>query len=508
MITSNAAVKLLTSNLELHPDKIAYFCADKELSYRDLDKACRRFANLLQKMGTAPHDRVLIVLPDCFAFPVTFLGCLLAGVVAVAVSPTLVEEDLAYIIKDCGARLFVAHREHSVACLVGDNNIKLIVCDDQGPAEDATPSADFDNPYQPLADDFAYMLYSSGSTGKPKGVPHRHKSLILPGDLVGKALLALTGDDVIFSSSKLSFAYGLINSITFPLLFGATAVLHPGKPDPGAILGIIGERKPSVFFSVPSIYAQIILSCTDRELKLPMRLCCSAGEALPAAVFEEWQRLTGLEIIDGIGSTEMAYHFISNVPGKAVAGSAGLLVPGYRARLVDGNDNDVATGSEGCLLVSGDTASPGYWNLPEKSAETMRPDGFIRTGDIFIENGGFYYFRGRDDDMIKAGACWIPTFTVEDILRCHPAVADCAIAAIPVGALNKPGAFVVLKSGTVQTAALLRELRAYMTARLPKYMCPIRFRFMNKLPRTATGKIQRFRLRGKIAFKSETISIR
>jgi benzoate-CoA ligase len=226
-----------------------------------------------------------------------------------------------------------------------------------------------------------------------------------------------------------------------------------------------------------------------------MRLCCSAGEALPAAVFKEWQRLTGLEIIDGFGSTEMAYHFISNVPGKALAGSAGLLVPGYRARLVDGNDNEVSAGSEGYLLVGGDTVSPFYWNLPEKSAEAMLPNGFFRTGDIFMERDGFYYYRGRDDDMIKSGACWVSTFTVEEVLRSHLAVADCAVAAVTVGTLNKPGAFVVLKPGTVPTTALLRELRAYMTARLPKYMCPIRFRFMEKLPRTATGKIQRFKLR-------------
>lgn len=496
--TPNAAVELLTHNLELHPEKIAYFCGDKELSFRELDKASRRFANLLQKLGIAPQEHVLIALPDCFAFPVTFLGCLLSGVVAVAVSPNLSEEDLAYIIKDCGARLLVALSELAAPLSVKGNKVNVIVCDDQGPAEDAISSEDFGTPYQPLTDDFAYMLYSSGSTAKPKGVPHRHKSLLLPGDLVGKSLLGLTCDDVIFSSSNLSFAYGLINSLAFPLRFGATAVLHPGKHDPRAILGIIMQRKPSIFFSVPTIYTQIILSCTVRELKLPMRLCCSAGEALPAAVFEEWQRLTGLEIIDGIGSTEMAYHFISNVPGKALAGSAGMLVPGYRARLVDDNGSDVPAGSEGSLLVNGDTKTPCYWNLPEKSAETILPDGFIRTGDIFIERDGFYFYRGRNDDLIKSGACWVSPFTVEEVLRSHPAVADCAVAAVSVGTLNKPGAFVVLKPGTVHTTALQRELRAHMMARLPKYMCPVRFRFMEKLPRTSTGKIQRFRLREKI----------
>ena len=297
------------------------------------------------------------------------------------------------------------------------------------------------------------MLYSSGSTGKPKGVPHRHKSLLLPCDLMGKALLGITGDDVIFSTSKFSFAYGLINSLAFPLRFGATAILLPGKPDPRSILEIIGRRKPSIFFSVPTMYTQVILSCAERELKLPMRLCCSAGEVLPAPVFEEWQRLTGMEILDGIGSTEMAYHFISNIPGRAVAGSAGQLVPGYRARLVDDYGNDVPAGGEGNLLVSGYTRSPFYWNLPEKSAETMLPDGFIRTGDIFVERNGFYFHRGRSDDMIKVGALWVSPVKVEDALRSHPAVADCAVAAVSAGTLARPGAFVVLKPGTEQTSA-------------------------------------------------------
>ncbi|HEX2768978.1 MAG TPA: benzoate-CoA ligase family protein [Geobacteraceae bacterium] len=495
MSRSNAAVELLSCNLKLHPDKVAYFCADQALSYRELDKACRRFARLLQKQGIAPGERVLIVLPDCFAFPVAFLGCLLSGAVAVAAGAPLMEEDLAYIIEDCEARLLVSHAELAAPRSIIGDKVKVILCGDDGPPEDSITSDHVSNPYQPFADDFAYMLYSSGSTGKPKGVPHRHKSLLLPGEMIGRDLLGITSDDVIFSSSKLSFSYGLINSLAFPLRFGATAILHPGKPDPRAILDIIGRRKPSIFFSAPTIYTQIILSCAEPELKLPMRLCCSAGEALPAAVFEEWQRLTGMEILDGIGSTEMTYHFISNIPGQAVAGSAGRLVPGYRARLVDDDGNDVPSGSEGNLLVSGDTSSPFYWNNPEKSGETMLPDGFIRTGDIFVERNGFYYHRGRSDDMIKAGGHWVSPVTVEDALRSHPAVADCAVAAVSVGTLIKPGAFVVLMPGTKQTPGLKVELRAHVMARLPDYMCPVRFRFIEELPRTSTGKIQRFRLR-------------
>lgn len=495
MSRSNAALELLTRNLALNPDKVAFFCGDQALSFRELNKACRRFANLLQKEGIAPGERVLIILPDCFAFPVTFLGCLLYGAMAVAVAATIREEDLAYIIEECGARLLVTHRELAAThSFIGDK-VRQIACDDNGPSEDFISCNDLINPYQPLADDFAYMLYSSGSTGKPKGVPHRHGSLLLPCELVGKALLGITGDDVIFSTSKFSFTYGLINSLAFPLRFGATAVLHSGKPDPHAILEIIRRRKPSIFFSIPTLYTQIILSWPEPELELPMRLCCSAGEALPKTLFEEWQRLTGMEILDGIGSTEMTYHFISNVPGHAVAGSTGRLVPGYRARLVDDNGNEVPEGIEGHLLISGAARSPCYWNLPEKSIETMLPDGFIRTGDIFVERNGFYFHRGRSDDMIKVGALWVSPLLVEDALRSHPAVADCAVAAVSAGILTRPGAFVVLKRGTEHTPALAQELRLHLLARLPDYMCPVSFRFMEELPRNSTGKIQRFRLR-------------
>ena len=502
MSRSNAAVELLSRNLELHPDKTAYFCGERALSYRELDNASRHFARLLQKKGIAPGERVMIVLSDCFAFPAAFLGCLLSGAVAVAAGAPLREEDLTYIIKDCGARLLVSHGELGVSRSIIGDKVMAILCNYDGPAEDSNSCDQVSDPYHPSADDFAYMLYSSGSTGQPKGVPHRHKSLLLPGDLIGRELLGITSDDVIFSSSKLSFAYGLINSLTFPLRFGATAILHPGKPEPRAILDIIGRRKPSIFFSVPTIFTQIILSCAQRQLQLPMRLCCSAGEALPAAVFEEWQRLTGLEILDGIGSTEMAYHFISNIPGQAVAGSAGRLVPGYLTLLVDDNGDIVPSGSEGSLLVSGDTSSPFYWNLPDKSAETMLPDGFIRTGDVFVERNGFFYHRGRSDDMIKAGAHWVSPVTVEDALRSHPAVADCAVAAVTVGTLIKPGAFVVLTPGYERTPGLAQELRAHLMARLPDYMCPVRFRFMGELPRTQTGKIQRFRLRELDAYQS------
>lgn len=487
-------MELLSRNLGLHPDKVAYICEERTLTFRELERRSRGFACLLQKEGVLPGERVVIVLPDCLAFPAVFLGCLLSGVIAVVVDATMAEEDLEHVLGDSAARLLIAHEKHCLPRSIS-SGIKTFACGSDAPPEEPG-SGDFPvATHQPSPEDIAYILYSSGSTGKPKGVPHRHKSLLLPCVLVGKGVLGISGSDVVFSASKLSFTYGLINSLAFPLYFGATAILLPDKPDPIAILKVIGRHNPSIFFSVPSIFTRIILSCADLHLKLPMRLCCSAGEVLPAPLFEEWQRLTGLEIIDGIGCTEMSYHFICNVPGQALPGSAGRVVPGYRVRLVDENGCDVPEWSEGNLLVSGETMAPFYWNLPERSAETMGTDGFLKTGDIFVEREGFYYHLGRRDDMIKVDALWVSPPKVEEALRSHPAVADCAVAAIPVGTLNRPGAFVVLSPGIDVTPDLLAELKAHMVARLPEHMRPVRYKFMEELPRTATGKVQRFRLK-------------
>jgi benzoate-CoA ligase len=495
MTTVNAALELLSRNLHRHPDKTAYYCDKTAISYRELDRESRRLARLLQQQGIAPGERVLLVLSDTPAFPMAFLGCLLAGAVAVAADTALTEEHCTHILKDSDARLLVTHPDLNVPRKAAGEQIGVVLCDDKGLLAPLPAVVGKLEPFQPTADDLAFMLYSSGSTGQPKGVPHRHRDLLLPCQRVGSTLLNIRAQDVLFSTSKFSFAYGLINSLAFPLFFGATAILHAARPDVNAILRLLREKKPTVFFSVPTIYSHIILSCTADAMSLPMRICYSAGEALPAAIFDEWRRLTGLEIVDGIGSTEMTYIYISNRPGQARAGSTGQPVPGYSVKLVDDHGNEVPPGTDGHLLVKGDTMAPCYWNLPEKSTATMLEDGFCRTGDVFVQQDGCYYHRGRSDDMIKAGGRWVSPVPVEEALLEHPAVAECAVAAVSAGALVKPGAFVILVPGTARTAALTRELRDHVLTRCPEYMCPVRFTFVTELPRTATGKIQRFRLR-------------
>jgi len=490
---TNAALELLEHNLRDRPDRTAYICSGRAHAYRELGEGARCLARLLRERGLSPGERVLVALPDCFAFPVAFLGCLLSGAVAVVANPELDREALAHVANDAGARLRLS-LEGSAARRWPAGSLEEIACDELGPLECAGPGLEFCDAFQPADSDLAYVLYTSGSTGAPKSVPHRHRSLVLPCDLVGKAVLGLTGEDVIFSTSKCSFAYGLINSLALPLRLGATAILHPGKPDPAAVLELVRRHSPSVLFSVPTLFAQILRSWPEVGQRLPMRICCSAGEALPAALFKEWQRLTGLEILDGIGSTEMAYHFISNAPGHAVAGSAGRLVPGYQARLVDERGADVAPGHEGQLLIDGPTRTPGGWSPPDAAAAMQAPMP-LATGDLFVERDGFYYHRDRSDDMFKSAGYWVSPTAVEEVLRGHPAVAECAVVATTVGAFSVPGAFVVLGSEVTESPELVGELRRHCRERLPDHMCPARIRFVAELPRTSTGKVQRFKLR-------------
>ncbi|MEA5115811.1 MAG: benzoate-CoA ligase family protein [Geobacteraceae bacterium] len=491
----NAAFELLERNLERHPDKAAYLCGERSLSYGELARSSRRFALLLRERGIAPDERALIMLPDGLAFPVAFLGCLLAGVTAVVAGTALTREQFEHILDDSGSCLLVTDPRLPSPLPPEEIRVGILACDD---SDCFKPPDGCDGEFAadvPPADRIAYMQYSSGSTGAPKGIPHCHRDLLIPCDLVGREILGLDEQDRIFSASKFSFAYGLINSMAFPLFFGATVILHGGKPDATSILELMRVHRPTVFFSVPTVYSQLILSCGDERLELPLRLCYSAGEALPAAISREWLRLTGLELLDGIGSTEMTYIYISNRPGRARPGSAGQVVPGYQIRLVDEDERPVPSGTVGTLLVKGPTMSPYYWNLPDKSRETMLPDGFLRSGDLFVEQDGFYYHQGRNDDMIKAGGQMVSPLPVEEALASHPCVAECAVVAVAVGGLVRPGAFVIASPGVQGNPALARRLRAHLLERLPEYMCPVRFTFVDELPRTSTGKIQRFRLR-------------
>lgn len=327
-LPENLAVALLAPNVARHPDKIAYLCEEKAVSYQQLADAACRFATLLQRNGIAAGDRVLLILPDSPVFVAAFLGTVLHGAVAVPVSTALTANDYRYILQDSGARFLLSSSAVPLAAELASPSLPNLVCTEtvtgwleQYPTAELVARA-------PAADDLAFMLYTSGSTGKPKGVPHRHRDLLVAAEQYGTKVLGIRPDDLLFSASKLFFAYGLGNSLAFTLYSGATALLHPGKPLPEDLLALIAQHRPTLFFSVPTVYAQIILSTATPQLHLPMRLCISAGEGLPSAVFDEWQRLTGLDILDGIGTTELT-HILSPT---SQAGS-GPVQPGrqYRA---------------------------------------------------------------------------------------------------------------------------------------------------------------------------------
>ena len=438
---------------------------------------------------------MLIALPDSPVFVAAFLGTTMIGAVAVAVSTSLTGELYDYILNDSGAGFMLI--SPAVATIAGfpSEKVPFRLCGECLHEQLPEYAAIRVEAEAMGSDELAYLLYTSGSTGAPKGVPHRHADLLDAAEYYAVQVLGMTADDIIFSASKLYFAYGLGNSLAFPLYVGASALLHPGNPLPDQLISLIERHKPSLFFSVPTVYAQIMRSVSQEHLNLPMRFCVSAGEALPAAFFQEWRRLTGLELLDGFGSTETTHIAIANRPGGATAGSAGQPVTGYEIRLVDDKDAAVASGVEGHLLVRGAGVAPYYWNRPEKTAEIMLPDGFIRTGDVFIEQDGCYFHKGRSDDMMKAGGQWISPVQVEEALRSHPAVVDCAVAACHIGGLERPAAHVVLQRGGTSGLPLEKELKRFMAARLPDYMCPIVYRFVDDLPRTPTGKVQRFKLK-------------
>jgi benzoate-CoA ligase len=487
----NAAWELLKPNLERRPDKAAYLFGDRIITYRGLWQGACRFAGVLRRAGVEPGDRVVMVLPDTPALVFAYLGSMLCGAVATPVGTALAAEDYGFILGDSGAKILLTRPEHPAARAA--DPAAVLFCGDDGPSDLSSYPGEFP-PHLGDPDRLGFMLYTSGSTGRPKGVPHSQADVLVPAATWG-AVLQLTENDLVFSASKMYFAYGLLASLLLTLPAGAAAVLYPDKPGAYELYEIIAKYRPSVFFGVPTLYNLMVRAYDETVCLDSLRLCYSAGEALPPVLFEEWKRLAGLETLDGIGSTEACNVFISNRPGRARPGTSGEVVPGFTAKLVDDAGLAVAPGTPGNLLVRGGSMAKAYWKLPDKTRETMSGDGFVRTGDVYVEQDGFYAHQGRSDDMIKAGAHWVSPVRIEETLLTHPAVAEAAVAGMRAQGLELPCAFVVLKSGVNASPALAGELRRFVKDRLPVHMCPARVEFAASLPKTPTGKIQRFKLR-------------
>jgi benzoate-CoA ligase len=509
----NFAAHLLDSNAG-RPDKTAFIDDAGAVTYGELDRRARRFAAGLKGAGIRREERVLLLMQDGADWPVAFLGAMLAGVVPVAVNTLLTADDLAYMLEHCRAQAaFVSgavkpalkaamtksdHEVHTVvvSCPVAPLHFDEVAFEDFiGRISRLPPRA---KPARTHADDPAFWLYSSGSTGRPKGTVHSHANPYWTIELYGKAILGLQESDVCFSGAKLFHAYGLGNALTFPLAVGATALLMAERPTPEAVFkrwrGGVGGVKPSVFYGAPTGFAGMLASpgLPARE-DVALRLVSSASEALPAEIGERFKRHFGVDIIDGIGSTEMLHIFISNRPDKVRYGTTGWPVPGYEIELRGEDERDVADGEPGDLYIHGPSAALMYWGARAKTRDTFQGH-WTKSGDKYVRNAdGSFTYAGRSDDMLKVSGLWVSPFEVEATLVEHSSVLEAAVIGAPdANGLIKTKAFVVLKPGA---SADEGELQRFVKDRLAPYKYPRAIEFIAELPKTATGKIQRFRLR-------------
>jgi benzoate-CoA ligase len=454
------------------------------------------------------EERVLLLLLDTPDFAACFFGAIKIGAVPVPVNTLLRPSDYQYLLNDSHARVAVVSQallpqveaiprenlpflEHVVVAgdpAHGTHSLSELV--NAAPAElDPAPT---------LRDDAAFWLYSSGSTGPPKACVHLQHDMVVTSELYAKQILRVAESDRFFSAAKLFFAYGLGNGLYFPLAAGGTSILLPGPPHPEHVFDIIERHRPTLFFSVPSNYAALLAHTRpggDFNLS-SIRHGVSAGESLPAAIFERFQARFGIEILDAIGSTEALHMFIANRPGFARPGSSGQIIPGMDARIVDDDGHPVPTGEIGNLHVRSDAVCAGYWNQHEKTKDTI--DGhWLRTGDKYRQDAeGYFWYAGRSDDMLKVSGVWVSPIEIESTLLDHPAVLEAAVVGRKdKDALVKPVAFAVLREGHVPAPDLAGQLQEFVAARLAAYKRPRWVEFLPALPKTATGKIQRFKLR-------------
>ncbi len=503
----NAALDMVDRHLdEGRETKPAFIDDTRQITFGELATATRQVANVLDGLGIEREARVAVLMLDTVDWPAVFVGAIRTGVVPVALNTLLTTDQYKYMLSDSRSQvLFVSHALlPAVEPVLGDLPFLKHVIVVDGEAGDhksfqtlMASASDTHEAADTSSDEVAFWLYSSGSTGQPKGVMHVHSSLMDTARTYGAGTLGISENDVCFSAAKFFFAYGLGNSLTFPLSVGATTVLLAGRPTPQAVQEKLHAHSATMFFGVPTLYAAMLAdkACTPETGSAKLAKCISAGEALPAEVSAGWHKRFGVEIWDGIGSTEMLHIFLSNGPGAQKRGTTGKAVPGYELRLVGEKGEDLPAGEIGELLVCGASCCNGYWNKRDKTRSTFEGI-WARTGDKYIrDEEGFYQYCGRTDDMFKVSGIWVSPFEVESALVSHAAVLEAAVVAHEDDeGLVKPKAFVVLNVG-YSGDGLFDELKDHVKTEAGPWKYPRWIEFLPDLPKTATGKIQRFKLR-------------
>lgn len=501
----NAATTFVDDNIaQGRGQRTAIYYQDQKFTYQEVYEKVNRTGNVLKDLGVEIEHRVLLVLPDSPEFAFSFFGAIKIGAVPIPTNPWMAAKDYDYLLKDSRARAIIVHE--SVLPEIkkiwdGSRFLKHIIVVGKPIGKALSYESLIDKASDKLEaestskDDICFWAYTSGSTGAPKGAVHLQHDMITISDLFVKPVLKMNETDLCFSASKMFFSYGLGNSLYFPFRFGAATVLWPEKPDPEKILQVIEKYQPTFFFSVPTLFARFLR--VERKYDLSsLRICLSSGEPLPPAIFHQWKERTGLELLDVVGSTEATHDFLANRPGRAKAGSSGEVTPAFEAKIVDEDGREMPVGEVGNLMVKGDANSPYYWNKHEQTKRMMQGE-WLKTGDTYYrDEEGYYWYCGRSDDMLKVGGLWVSPIEIENTLMEHPAVLEAAvIGSQDADGLLKPKAYVLLKSEFTATVQLQTDLQSYVKSKLAPYKYPRWVEFVDDLPKTVTGKIQRFRLR-------------
>jgi benzoate-CoA ligase family protein len=499
----NAATTFVDDNIAQGRGKrTAIYYQDRRFSYQDVFEKVNRTGNALKDLGIEIENRVLLILPDSPEFAFSFFGAIKIGAVPIPANPWMTAKDYNYLASDSRARAAIVHESVlSEIESISARYLKHVIVVGKPAGKALSYERLISNAADKLEaeatnrDDVCFWGYTSGSTGSPKGAVHLQHDMITITDLFVKPVLGMNENDICFSASKLFFAYGLGNSLYFPFRFGGSTVLWPERPDPEKILQVIERYHPTFFFSVPTLYARLLRIEKKYDLS-SLRICLSSGEPLPPSIFQQWKDRFGVELLDVVGSTEATHDFLANRPGRAKAGSSGEVTPAFEAKIVDDAGWEVPVGEVGNLMVKGDANSPYYWNKHDQTKKMMQGE-WLHTGDTYYrDDEGYYWYCGRSDDMFKVGGLWVSPIEIENTLMEHPAVLEAAvIGSKDADGLIKPKAHILLKNEFKASDQLRTSLQSHVKNKLAPYKYPRWVEFADDLPKTVTGKIQRFRLR-------------